>query len=56
MPQVDQPDAGDHAVRVARVLALGHVNQAAVALAWHAAIHEQKSLGQIAEQRLDQVK
>ena len=53
--QVDQPDARDHAVRVARVLALGHVDEAAVALVLYAVIHQQKGLGRVAEQRQNQL-
>ena len=51
---VDQSDARDHAVRVARVRALGHVDEAAVALVPHAVVHQQKGLGRVAEQRQNQ--
>ena len=47
---VDQPDARDHAVRVARVLALSHVDGAAVAFVLHTVVNEQKGLGEVAEQ------
>ena len=51
---VDPPDARDHAVRIARVLALGHVDEAAVALVLYTVIHQQKGLGRVAEQRQNQ--
>ena len=47
---IDQPGTGDHAVRIARVLALGHVDGAAVAIVLYAVVNEQKDLGEVAEQ------
>ena len=51
---IDQLDAGDHAVRVARVLALGHVDGAAVAVVLYAVVNEQKDLREVAEQESHQ--
>jgi len=41
---VDQPDTGDYAVGVARVLALGHFDEAAVLFVLYAVVHQQKRL------------
>ena len=45
--QVNQANAADHAVNVARVLALGQLDKAAVALILHAVIYQQKSFGRV---------
>ena len=55
MHQVDQPDTRDHPVRIARVRALSHVDEAAVALVLYTVVHQQKSLGGVAEQRLNRI-
>lgn len=55
VPEVDQPDAGDHAVGVARVLALGQLHKFAVALVLYAVVYEQEGFGRVAQQRLHEV-
>ena len=42
-------------MRVARVRALGHVDEAAVALVLHTVVHQQKRLGRVAKQRQNQL-
>lgn len=54
VPELDQPAAGDQAVGVARVLALGHFAEAAVLFVLYAVVHQQKRLGRIGQQRLHQ--
>ena len=52
--QIDPPNAGDHVVRVARILTLGQVDKAAVAFVLDAVVDEQKCLGRIAQQGVNQ--
>ena len=54
MHQIDQPNAGDHTVRVARILTLSQVDKAAVAFVLDAVVDKQKGLGRVAQQGLKQ--
>ncbi|MGI4864367.1 MAG: hypothetical protein ACRYFZ_10635 [Janthinobacterium lividum] len=54
MHQITQLAAGDHAMYVAQLLALGQVDEPAVAFVLNAVVVEQKSFGRIAQQGLNQ--